>query len=159
VKLARLESHAARVLAILGLLALLFGLAHLLAGCASVRDDAVAATNGAADLGTGAERILEDLDRREQLDAVRDAANADEARAAVAKVRARYRDAWAAYRRFRLAWLAAASAERAYDASVAAKRTPDVAHVLAAAASLADAAAALEAATQKMTTPQIGGAP
>jgi len=127
-----------------------------LAGCATVRDDAVAATNAAADLATAAEHTLEELDRREQADAIAHATTEGEARAAVAMVRLRYARAWEAYRRFRLAWLAAASAERAYDAAAAARRAPDVAHLLAAAATLADAAAALEAATAQLTTARLG---
>lgn len=129
------------------------------AGCASARDDAVAATNAAADLGTLAEHTLEELDRREQLDAVAHAKSETEARAAVLAVRARYAAAWTAYRRYRLVWLAAASAERAYDTAAAARRAPDPAHVLAAALSLTDAVTALEAATARLTTARIGGAP
>ncbi len=118
-------------------------------GCNTARDVAVASLNASSDFGAEAERGLADLDRQEQLACVDHAAGAnaaDNARVCVARVRARYRLAWDAYRTYRAAWLAAAAAARAYDNAEAVGRAPDPANVLLLVRSLADAEIAFAAA-------------
>jgi hypothetical protein len=121
--------------------------ALLLSGCSgSLRNGVVASVNAAADFGTGAERVLADLDRTEQQACVDENSTPELRRACALAVRVRFHEAWSAYREYKLAWVASAATVHAYDAGLVAARAPDVVALLKAAGSLADAAEKLRAA-------------
>lgn len=122
-------------------------MALLLTGCAStLRSGVIASVNAAADLGTGAEKVIADLDRTEQQACVDENVTPELRHECAAQVRARFHTAWNVYREYVLAWAASAATVRAYDAATAAARAPDPADLLKAATSLADAATKLRAA-------------
>jgi ATP-dependent Clp protease adapter protein ClpS len=110
----------------IGLAGAMLVLCGQVAGCASVRDDAVRALNVSGDFGAAAEVSLEALDKHEQEDAVAHAWSQDQAEAAVAQVRSKYAGAWRAYRDYRVAMLAAQAAVQLYDSGVARGAPVDV---------------------------------
>lgn len=118
------------------------------AGCASVRDDAVKVLNVSGDFGASAEATLEALDRHDQEDAVAHAWSQAQAQAAVAGVRAKYAGAWKAYRDYRVAMLAAQGAVQLYDATQQRGGAVDVAALQAAVAKLEAAETAFVQAMQ-----------
>lgn len=140
-------------------LMILFCLAVLLAGCATVRDGAVVSLNGAAEFGADAEKALAELDKGDQEDVLA-RSSGEQARAGLVAVRARYHPAWAAYRGYRAAWLSAAATLRAYDDAkraglpvLEADIAKAIADVVAAETALAKATAAL-----RHPPPSPGGA-
>lgn len=131
-----------------GLAGICLLLCGAVAGCATVRDDAVRALNVSGDFGASAEASLEVLDKHEQEDALHHAWSQAQAQVAIAQVRSKYAGAWKAYRDYRVAMLGAQAAVQLYDATQARGGTVDTVGLAAAVAKLEDAEAAFVQAMQ-----------